>query len=135
MIPVSAWAQAAVHGGSPPGAAPALTGVWSTNPDPSDRDQSLEFDYRDAELGTGSPELRSPGVESVRSDGSFRSVQDSSSVGDPQEGGARRSNGGKKGGLHRSFRHSMLAETSSKDRPSVSGRVVPPVGPQRYLAP
>lgn len=125
-VDMSAWAQAAVHGGSPPGAAPALTGVWSSSPDPVDRDQSLEFDYRDAELGTGSPELRSPGVEGVRSGSSFRSVESPAADGQ----GARRS---RAGGVHRTFRHGMLAESSSKDRPGTSGRVVPPIA--RFLAP
>ena len=138
-VDMSAWAEAAVQGGSPPGAAPPLTGVWSSNPDPAEEEE----DYYGGGGGGGEnvvSDLPPPPppfetglggspVESLRSESSLKSLESESSAGGGGGGGGGGGVGGRgqrSGGPHRSFRHALLTES----RPSSSL-----AGQSRFLAP
>jgi hypothetical protein len=139
-VDMSAWAEAAVQGGSPPGAAPPLTGVWSSNPDPAEEEE----DYYGGGGGGGGENVVSDlppppppfetglggsPVESLRSESSLKSLESESSAGGGGGGGGGGGVGGRgqrSGGPHRSFRHALLTES----RPSSSL-----AGQSRFLAP
>jgi hypothetical protein len=114
-IDMSAWAEAAVQGATPPNVAPPLTGVWSSNPDQPDYDEGeIEHGHYGGEDGKTIP------VDSLRSEQSLKSLDSELS----SESGSRRTRAAVSGGPRRSFRHAMLTES----RPSSQGS-------GRFLAP
>eukprot|EP01043_Picozoa_sp_COSAG02_P031320 COSAG02_NODE_2038_length_10038_cov_3.193480_8_plen_479_part_00 len=108
---MSAWAEAAVQGATPPNVAPPLTGVWSSNPD-HPHEGEIEYGHYEND-GMKSP------VGSLRSEPSLKSLDSELSSGS----GSRRT-GTVSGGPRRSFRHAMLTESRPSSR-----------GSGRFLAP